>query len=74
MFFLILIFDPYRQFCKMAHFKNGLISAIFGVFLAVFCGRFFHLGYSFVFSGDWQKVMELIFLVLENAVTRIVNC
>ena len=59
----------------MAHFQNGLISAIFGVFfLAVFCGRCFHLGYSFVFSGDWQKVMELIFLVFENAVTRIVNC
>ena len=54
---------------KMVSFLQYLVF-----FLAVFCGRFFYLGYRFVFSGDWQKVMELIFLVLENAVKRIVNC
>ena len=42
MFFGILIFDPNRPFwqgyslCKMADFKNGVISGIFGVFSSRF--------------------------------------
>ena len=62
-FFGILIFDPQRPFfmgyslCMMAHFQNGLISRIFGVFfLAVFCTE----QLSLIYRKDFDMFLGIL--------------